>query len=49
MFRINLKSEKVEEIDFEELVKRSEGFSGADINNLCRDAAFVQMRKKIKK
>ena len=36
-------------IDFEDLVKRSEGFSGSDINNLCRDAAFVQMRKKIKK
>lgn len=47
MFKINLKDVKLEEgIDFEKLVKLTEGYSGADISNLCRDAAFMNIRKK---
>ena len=49
MFRISLKDAPKEELDIDDLVRRTEGFSGADINSLCRDASFVQMRKKIKK
>ena len=35
------------EIDFEALVARTEGFSGADITNVCRNAAKVRARQVI--
>jgi len=30
------------------LVKKTDGYSGGDIENLCRDAAFEPMRRIIK-
>jgi katanin p60 ATPase-containing subunit A1 len=36
-------------VEIEEMVKRTEGFSGADIANFCREAAYMPMRKKLKK
>ena len=33
----------------EELVKKTDGFSGSDIANFCREAAYMPMRKKLKK
>ena len=50
MLRINLKGEDLTEgIDLESMVKKTEGFSGADIANFCREAAYMPMRKKLKK
>lgn len=32
---------------FENLVKKVKGYSGADVANVCRDAAMMPMRRKI--
>ena len=48
LFRINLKSEKLsDDIDFKKLVADTEGYSGADLSNVCRDAAFAPMRRML--
>lgn len=50
LFKINLAGVKVaEDVDFEELVKKTDGYSGNDIAGLCRDAAFEPMRKRLLK
>jgi len=50
LFRINLNGVKVDEVvDFEALVSKTDGYSGNDIANLCRDAALMPMRKKLLK
>ena len=48
VFEINLKGIAVDkDVNFDELVKKTEGYSGADITNICREAAFMQMRRKL--
>ena len=48
LFKINLKNIKLlNDINFDELVKRTEGYSGHDISNLCREAAFMPMRRNM--
>lgn len=48
MFDINLKEVKInEKINWEKLVDLTKGCSGADICNVCRDAAYMPMRRKI--
>jgi katanin p60 ATPase-containing subunit A1 len=46
MFEISLKDiALMEDVDLHKLAEASEGYSGADISNVCRDAAMVPMRK----
>ena len=48
MFDINLKEVKVSgKVDWERLVDATKGCSGADICNICRDAAYMPMRRKL--
>jgi len=49
LLQINLKSIALEDdVDLDSLAKKMSGYSGADITNLCRDAAFNPMRRAIK-
>lgn len=49
LFKINLRGINMDEtIDWDYLIKISEGYSGADISNVCRDAAMMPMRRKLK-
>ena len=34
-------------MDFGKLVEQSKGYPGADISNVCREAAMMPMRRKI--
>jgi len=48
LFKINLKGIRIEEnVDWDKLIKITDGYSGADISNVCRDAAFMPMRRKL--
>lgn len=48
MFEINLKGLKMsQKINWDKLIELSKGCSGADICNVCRDAAYMPMRRKL--
>lgn len=48
LFKINLRGmDMAEDIDWDHLIKVTDGYSGADISNVCRDAAMMPMRKKL--
>ena len=48
LFEINLKGiEVTEDINYERLIEITDGYSGADLANVCRDAALMPLRKKI--
>jgi len=48
MFKINIKGVSVnEDVDWKELVSKTEGYSGADIANVCREASLMQMRRRL--
>ena len=50
MFNINMKGIKLQEdVDLDKLVKLTDGYSGADIANVCREASLMQMRRKLMK
>ncbi|XP_049885612.1 katanin p60 ATPase-containing subunit A-like 1 isoform X2 [Pectinophora gossypiella] len=48
LLHINLREVKVDpEVDIRSIAKKLEGYSGADITNVCRDASMMSMRRKI--
>ncbi|KAJ9179107.1 hypothetical protein P3X46_010930 [Hevea brasiliensis] len=48
LIRINLKTVEVApDADIDEVARRTEGYSGDDLTNVCRDASLNGMRRKI--
>jgi len=48
LLRINSREVKVaEDVDFNAIAELLDGYSGADITNVCRDASMMSMRRKI--
>ncbi|CAI9114069.1 OLC1v1014688C1 [Oldenlandia corymbosa var. corymbosa] len=48
LIRINLKSiEVAADVDIDEVARKTEGYSGDDLTNVCRDASLNGMRRKI--
>ncbi|KAF7657564.1 hypothetical protein LDENG_00025290 [Lucifuga dentata] len=48
LLKINLKEVEVAaDVDMELIAEKTEGYSGADITNVCRDASMMAMRRRI--
>ncbi|KAL0276540.1 UNVERIFIED_CONTAM: hypothetical protein PYX00_004096 [Menopon gallinae] len=48
LLKINLRDVKVDpNVDLNRVARKLEGYSGADITNVCRDASMMSMRRKI--
>ncbi|XP_011312607.1 katanin p60 ATPase-containing subunit A-like 1 [Fopius arisanus] len=48
LLKINLRDVKVDtSVNHADIARRLEGYSGADITNVCRDASMMSMRRKI--
>jgi len=48
LFEINLEGMPLEDdVDWDILVDKTEGYSGCDLANVCREAAMMPMRRKL--
>merc|ERR1712125_121824 len=50
LFEINLRDVKKDaDVKIDDLVRRTEGYSGADVTSVCREAAMMGLRKRMQK
>jgi len=48
LFEINTSTIKLsDDVDYDKLVSMTKGYSGADISNVCREAALMPMRRML--
>lgn len=48
LLKINLREVKLDpDVNLSDIAKKLDGYSGADITNVCRDASMMSMRRKI--
>ncbi len=47
IFRVHTKNMPIQNVDLEDLARRSEGYVGADIESVCREAAMLALRENI--
>ncbi len=47
IFKVHTKGMPLKEVDIEELARRTEGYVGADIEAICREAAILALREDI--
>jgi transitional endoplasmic reticulum ATPase len=48
IFKIHTKGMSLSGVNLEDLTKRTEGYSGADIEGICREAGMIALRENIK-
>jgi transitional endoplasmic reticulum ATPase len=48
IFKVHTKGMPIKDVNLKDLAKKTEGFSGADIEALCREAAMTAMRENMK-
>ncbi|AGK61426.1 AAA family ATPase, CDC48 subfamily [Archaeoglobus sulfaticallidus PM70-1] len=48
ILQIHTRGMPLDKIDFDELAEKTEGYSGADIEALCREAGMLALREKLK-
>jgi len=48
IFKVHTKNMPLKDVELKDLAKKTEGFSGADIQSLCREAAMDALRENIK-
>jgi transitional endoplasmic reticulum ATPase len=48
IFKVHTKDMPIKDINLKDLARRTEGFSGADIESLCREAAMNALREDMK-
>ena len=48
IFKVHTKNMPLKDVDLSSLVRRTEGYSGADIEGICREAALTALRSDLK-
>ena len=48
IFKVHTKNMPIKDVNLKDLAKKTEGFSGADIEAICREAAMSALRENIK-
>lgn len=48
ILKLKLEKMKIKDINVEEMVKETEGYSGADLGALCREAGIIALEEDIK-
>jgi transitional endoplasmic reticulum ATPase len=48
VFKVHTKRMPLKDVDLNDLVKKTEGYSGADVEGVCREAALIALREDLK-